>query len=126
MAIGKTLLPIQPPVPKYTVDIFTASGTYTKPANLDYAYVFMQSQYAQDINFIKIFLLTNKKLNFVKKPTDIGTSRVNTMLIRNNLPEFGANLVATLSSLGKNIKLDSVATLTLKNFAPIWLPHFPA
>jgi hypothetical protein len=43
MAIGKTLLPIQPPVPKYTVDIFTASGTYTKPANLDYAYVFMQS-----------------------------------------------------------------------------------
>jgi hypothetical protein len=43
MAIGKTLLPIQPPVPKYTVDIFTSSGTYTKPANLDYAYVFMQS-----------------------------------------------------------------------------------
>jgi hypothetical protein len=43
MAIGKTLLPIQPPVLKYTVDIFTASGTYTKPANLDYAYVFMQS-----------------------------------------------------------------------------------
>lgn len=43
MAIGKTLLPIQPPVPKYTVDIFTASGTYYKPANLDYAYVFMQS-----------------------------------------------------------------------------------
>ena len=43
MAIGKTLLPIQPPVPKYTVDIFTTSGTYTKPANLDYAYVFMQS-----------------------------------------------------------------------------------
>jgi hypothetical protein len=46
MAIGKTLLPIQPSGGggiNYTVDIFTSSGTWNKPANLDYSYVMISS-----------------------------------------------------------------------------------
>ena len=46
MAIGKTLLPIQPSGGggiNYTVDVFTSSGTWNKPANLDYSYVMISS-----------------------------------------------------------------------------------
>jgi hypothetical protein len=43
MAIGKTLLPIAPSGINYTVDVFTSSGTWNKPSNLDYSYVMISS-----------------------------------------------------------------------------------
>ena len=43
MAIGKTVLPIAPSGINYTVDVFTSSGTWNKPANLDYSYVMISS-----------------------------------------------------------------------------------
>lgn len=46
MAIGRTLLPIVSSGGggiNYTVDIFTSSGTWNKPANLDYSYVMISS-----------------------------------------------------------------------------------
>jgi hypothetical protein len=43
MPIGRTLLPIAPSGINYTVDVFTSSGTWNKPANLDYSYVMISS-----------------------------------------------------------------------------------